>query len=102
MPSVCFRPIADISPAWQASVMLFGQGYSRRKLPWFDRYAVWALESFRGGGAVLPPALLVGGALWLWDATGRASIATAVLWGAVAVAIAFAGFVFVRGIRVWR
>ena len=82
--------------------MLFGQGYSRRQLSWFDRYAVWAIESFRGAAALLPPTLLVGGAIWLWEVTNRSATGTALLWGSVVIAVLFVGLVFGRGIRVWR
>ena len=82
--------------------MLFGKGYNRRKLPWFDRYSVWALESFRGGGMVLPPGLLLVGALWVWDATNRSAVGTTLLWASILAAVTFVVLVLVRGLRVWR
>ncbi|MCL6741808.1 hypothetical protein LZ518_11785 [Sphingomonas sp. RB56-2] len=82
--------------------MLIEQEHLRSKLSWFDRYSVWALESFRGGGVVGPPALLLLGALWLRDATGKYAVGTALLWASVVACVVWVALVWVRGVGVWR
>ena len=39
--------------------MVYDHRYSRSKLAWYDRYAIWALTETRAGGALLWPSLLL-------------------------------------------
>ena len=74
-----------------------------RKLRWFDRYAIFAFKHDTRGGLVFGPSLLVlTPALLVNQLADRSEASMVFLWVSIALAVALALFLVVRGILIYR
>jgi hypothetical protein len=73
-----------------------------RKLRWFDRYAIFAFKTRRGGLLLLPSLVLLAPAMLVEQVDGGSKFSTTFLWASLAAAAILALFFFVRAMRVYR